>query len=258
MPQLGETYYTQSGHRTPARPPLVLIHGAGGTTLHWPTALRRLPGETVYAVDLPGHGKSGGVGRQSIGDYAGVVLEWLDRKLIERAILVGHSMGGAIAQALALTAPDRVAGLALVGTATRLRVNEQILEGARSEKTFAETVALIIKWSFSPSTPPATSRAIHQRMLQVRPPVLHGDYLACNEFEVTDAISAVLVPTLVIYGTADKMVPERYSRLLAEQIAGATLIPVPEAGHMVMLEQPQVVTAAVANYVCRYWGETTP
>ena len=60
----GETLHYQIHHggTRPDGPPLVLVHGAGGNLMHWPGALRRLPGRTVYALDLPGHGKSGGAG----------------------------------------------------------------------------------------------------------------------------------------------------------------------------------------------------
>lgn len=258
LPQLGDIHYVQSfpsGHKTTGRPPLVLIHGAGGSHLHWPLPVRRLPGETVYALDLPGHGRSGGVGRQIIADYAGAVLDWLDGMLINQAILVGHSMGGAIAQTLALTAPENVAGLVLVGTGARLPVNEAILQGTLSESAFPDTVAQIIKWAFALNAPAQLTRLAHQRMLEVRPTVVHADFLACSTFDVTETIGAVVTPALVIWGAVDKMVPERASRFLAEKIAGATLKVIPDAGHMVMLEQPQAVAEAVAGFMRRYWGE---
>lgn len=258
MPQLGDIYYTQSVHKTPGRPALVLIHGAGGTHLHWPPPLRRLPGETVYAIDLPGHGKSGGVGRQNIDDYAERILDWLDEMLIDRAILVGHSMGGAIAQTLALTAPENLAGLVLVGTGARLRVNDLILKGTRSEKTFPDTVAQIIEWAFSPDAPEGLTRPARKRMLETRPTVLHGDFLACNAFDATEFLSSIMMPVLVICGTTDRMTPGKHSRYLASHIPGATFKLIPDAGHMVMLEQPQVVAGAVGEYVRRYWGEPTP
>ncbi|MBI4770293.1 MAG: alpha/beta hydrolase [Chloroflexi bacterium] len=164
-------------------------------------------------------------------------------------------MGGAIAQTLALTAPDNVAGLVLIGTGARLPVNPRILEGAQSEAAFPGTVAQIIHWAFAPNAPAQLTRLAQQRMLEVRPTVLHADFTACNTFDVAEAINQVVTPTLVLCGAADKMVPERASRFLAEQIAGATLKLIPDVGHMLMLEQPQVVAEAISGFVRRYWGE---
>ena len=80
----------------PSRPPLILIHGAGGSFLSWHPYLQRLQGETVYTLDLPGHGESQGVGRQSIHDYADNVLTFLRENKIQKPVMVGHSMGGAL------------------------------------------------------------------------------------------------------------------------------------------------------------------
>ena len=66
-------FYAHLDDHQENRPPLVLVHGAGGTLMHWPARLRRLPGYSVYALDLPGHGGSGGQGRSDIRDYAEVV-----------------------------------------------------------------------------------------------------------------------------------------------------------------------------------------
>jgi len=254
MPALGDIYYTHSGHRVPGRPPLVLIHGEGGTHLDWPASLRRLPGEAVYALDLPGHGKSGGVGRQSAADYASAALEWLKASQLDKVVLVGHSLGGAIALSLALSAQDYVAGLVLAGTGARLKVGEELLHASRSEGTFPHAVTMLVENAFAPAAPARLTHAVRQRMLRTRPPVLHGDLLACGRFKLPGAIHSILVPTLVISGTADRALPDRYIRQLAEQIAGAVLVAVPGAGHFVMLEKAQAVTGAVHNYLRRYWG----
>src|SRR5512139_1972635 len=107
--------------------PVLLIHGAGESHLVWPFGLRRLPGTIVYAIDLPGHGKSAGPGRITIADYAEWLVSWLDTRRVPAAVLIGHSMGGAIAQWLALTCPDRTAALVLVATGAKLRVAPQLL-----------------------------------------------------------------------------------------------------------------------------------
>ncbi len=99
---------------------VVLLHGAGGTHLHWPYNLRRLNNYKIYAPDLPGHGKSAGLGMQSVGKYADAVAEWITSVGIKKAVIAGHSMGGAIAQTLAIEYPKLVSGLILVATGAKL------------------------------------------------------------------------------------------------------------------------------------------
>src|SRR5512135_2080436 len=99
-------YALYRGELIPSRS-IVLIHGAGENHLVWPAGLRRLPYSTVYAIDLPGHGKSSGDGRSSVKDYVTWLNQFLDAQKIQQAIIIGHSMGSAIAQMFALTHPDR-------------------------------------------------------------------------------------------------------------------------------------------------------
>jgi len=131
MPVAANLYYYTASDNEIGKRPVVIIHGAGGTHLYWPPEIRRLSGYRVYALDLPGHGKSDASrGRQTIADYAGCVLEWLDAIGLNRAVFVGHSMGSAIALTLAIHHPQQVLGLGLVGAGARLRVHPDILENA--------------------------------------------------------------------------------------------------------------------------------
>src|SRR5512144_1734171 len=102
MPVAASLYYFSHNEDERSRPPIILIHGAGGTHLSWPPEVRRLPDQRVYAVDLPGHGKSEGIGRQSISAYARNLVAFMDAAKLSKAVIVGHSMGGAVALTLGL------------------------------------------------------------------------------------------------------------------------------------------------------------
>ena len=228
-------------------PTLVLVHGAGGNHLHWPAELRRLHEATVYALDLPGHGRSGGQGCDTIGDYAQAIVEFLDTAGIEQPIIVGHSMGGAIALTLALHFPNRVAGLVLMATGARLRVAPAILDGMHSD--FEGSVELITRFAWSPETKPALTELGRQALLETGPDVLLGDFSACNRFDVMERLGEIEAPTLVIAGTADQLAPPKYARFLTEHIPNARLVLVEDASHMVMLERPLEVTGAVREFL---------
>ncbi|HEY57099.1 MAG TPA: alpha/beta hydrolase [Anaerolineae bacterium] len=250
MPQIaGVAFHCNEGDASHRRPTVVLVHGAGGTALHWPPQVRRLLGYRVCAVDLPGHGRSEGVGEQSIAAYARRLIAWADGLALSKAVWVGHSMGGAIVQHLALHYPDRVLALGLVGTGARLRVNPLILEGTAQAEAFRTTVETIVKWSFAPQTDARLRQLAAQRMAETRPSVLHGDFLACDRFDVREQVSAIACPTLVLCGAEDKMTPPRYAEYLAQQIPQSRLVVIPEAGHMVMLEQPEAVAQALRGFL---------
>jgi len=244
--QIGEQtlFYTVSGRGGPA---LILIHGAGGSHLHWPAALRRMPGATVYAVDLPGHGRSEGPGRERIEDYAADVVRFMDAVGVSRGVLVGHSMGGAIAQMTALTAPERVAGLVLVGTGARLRVAPALLDGILQDARGA--LALITEWAWGPEADPAMVARGRQMMARVNPRVVWGDFAACDRFDIRERVEEITAPTLVITGSEDRMTLPRFGQWLAERIPGARFVLVEGAGHMVMLEKPDQVASAVREWL---------
>jgi pimeloyl-ACP methyl ester carboxylesterase len=241
----GTLFYTLS-QAAAGFPTLVLVHGAGGTRLHWPAELRRLAGASVYTLDLPGHGRSTGEGCGTIGGYAAVVTAFLRTLDIGPVIIVGHSMGGAIAMTLALDS-DCVTRIVLIGTGARLRVAPAILEGIHSN--FEQSVELIARFAWSQGAHPTLIELGKQALLDTGPDVLLGDLTACDRFDVMERLGEIRVPTLVISSSADQLTPVKYGRFLAEHIPGARLAVIENAGHMMMLEQPNQVTEAVLKFL---------
>jgi pimeloyl-ACP methyl ester carboxylesterase len=248
MPVINNIFYFSNGAENATRPPLIFIHGAGGTHLHWPHQVRRMPNQRILALDLPGHGKSAGIGSQSISDYASQIVEFLDAARLNAAVFFGHSMGSAIALTLALDFPKRVLGLGLVGSGARLRVNPQILESAASDLLFPHAIKLINEAEFSANVNPRLKELAAQRMNEIRPSVLHGDFLACNEFDVMSRLGEISKPTLILCGADDILTPVKYSEFLHAQIANSRLVLVPDAGHMAMLEAPQTVADEIGAF----------
>jgi pimeloyl-ACP methyl ester carboxylesterase len=249
MPSTSNLYYFSHEHENKKRPPVILIHGAGGNHLSWPPQLRRLHEQRIFAIDLPGHGKSGGVGRHSINEYAEDISLFMKSLKLRAAVLAGISMGGAIALAFALKYPKKVSGLVLLGSGAKLRVSPTILESLGNPKLFASAVDMITENCFSSNVPPRLKELSKETMLGMRPPVLLGDYLACNQFDVTDQLTEINMKTLIICGAEDKMTPLKYSQVLHDSIAGSQLEVVNRAGHMVMTEQPQVVADRLVTFI---------
>ncbi len=232
-----------------AGPPLVLVHGAGGTHRHWPEAIRALPGRRVIALDLPGHGGSPGPAPASVAAYAGSVLGLLDALRLTSVAVAGHSMGGAVALTLALETPARVAGVCLVGTGARLRVSPAVLQATADPAALAGAADSVAAWSFGSASGEALRREFVEGLLANAPGVVHGDFAACDAFDVMGRLGEIRVPALVVCGDQDRLTPPKYSQFLRDRIAGARLEAVPGAGHMVMLEAPEAVARLVEGFL---------
>ncbi|MBI3015094.1 MAG: alpha/beta hydrolase [Candidatus Tectomicrobia bacterium] len=245
----GKTYHYIIGNEgARPQPTAVFVHGAGGDHTVWLAQFDALKsaGYGAVAVDLPGHGRSGGDGESSIEAFAHGVLALVHDLQIRRPVLVGHSMGGAIAMAAALISPSTLDGLVLVGSGARLRVSQQFLDGI--EQNFSEAVRNICRVAFSER---ATAEMIERgiaNMLRTSPRVLAADFRACNEFDIRDRLGALTLPALVLCGSEDRMTFPKYSQYLHERIPGSILRWVPGAGHMVMLEEPEEVSQAVLEF----------
>lgn len=251
MPVSGDIYYFER-EGSALKPTVVLLHGAGGHHLAWPHTIRRMADYRILAPDFPGHGKSDGVGEQSIEAYARILLAWLDDINVSEAVFVGLSMGGAIGLWLALNAPERVRGLGLVGTGARLRVNSELIEKLSSQNTTPKAVDMILKWSYFQEMDEKILARGRQQMLDIRPSVLHGDFVASEAFDVREEIETIKKPTCVIVGEEDVMMPKRHSEFLEEEIENAELHVVPQAGHMVILEEPEKTAEILETFMAKF------
>jgi len=241
-------YSFSHGTENFTRPPIVLIHGAGGMHLHWPPQTRYLSGQRTYAPDLPGHGRSNHAGKNTIADYARAIIDFLDEFELPSAIIAGHSMGGAIALSLALDYPERVLGLCLVASGARLRVDPELLNGIAHTETIPSTLQRINELEFGPDVNPRMKELALQRMREIDPQVLHADFMACDTFNVSARLGEINLPTLILCGTDDLLTPLTFSEYLRDHITGAQLIPFERAGHMLMLEQPELFTTALEEF----------
>jgi pimeloyl-ACP methyl ester carboxylesterase len=243
----GKIFYAEKENPFSKLPPLVLVHGAGADHVVWSAEIRRLPDVRVIALDLPGHGRSTPPGRQTIIAYAESVGQLLKALNIACAIIAGHSMGGAIAQAMGVYMKTQVAGLILIGTGARLKVNPKILTTVQQDP---EAVAdMITRWEWAPGIDERMRHLSKRQLLAIDPQVIYGDYLACDTFIIEDQLSSITAPTLIIGGTADKMTPFAMSQALAAQIANSTLVRIEGGGHKMFLEQRQLVADHITHWL---------
>lgn len=243
-------------------PPVLLIMGLAYPAAMW---FRLIPALTehyrVIRLDNRGAGLTGDVAGApyTVPTMAGDALAVLDAAGVERAQVVGISMGGLIAQELVLTAPERVTSLCLMATHPGLAhavINPEALAlvtSGRAEMTPQQAAEASIPFNYAPSTP----RARMEEDWAVRFP------LACSLAGYTaqvqgtlpwtrwDDLPSIATPTLVLHGELDALVPPENGSRLAERIPGAELVTVPDANHVLMTDQPQQVMKVLLDWLDR-------
>jgi pimeloyl-ACP methyl ester carboxylesterase len=221
----------------------IFIHGAGGGIATWSEQEPRFEGCAVLA--LPGH--PAGTALRSVTAHA----EWTARAIGEipgPRVLVGHSMGGAVAMQVALDHPDLVAGVIVIASGPRLFVPDAALELALSDFA-AECERLLRKGWWEPDD--ATIAAEAALIGEVGPETLIADYTACRGFDIANRLGEVRVPVLVVAGARDGLTPPSLGERLAQGLRQALLVVVPDAGHWVMKDHAAAVDLLIAGFLAR-------
>ncbi len=226
---------------------LVLVHGSGGCHLNWPVEALEKFNANVYAVDLPGHGESSGVGRDDVDEYVAIMDGFCNALSLGNVALAGHSLGGAIVLGSALSKKKWLTRLILVGTGSKLRVLPMIFDAI--EQDYKGAVDMIGVTVYGPDVSPVLVEQEKQRSLSQSPKILLDDFKACDKFDVSSRLSEIDLPTLVISGDADKLTPVKYGQFLTDNIAGAQLVIIKDAGHLMAVEKPEEFVQAVAGFL---------
>jgi pimeloyl-ACP methyl ester carboxylesterase len=232
----------------PQRSTLVCIHGAGESSLLWHAQVEGLKSRVnTVALDLPGHGRSGGAGRRRVEDYAAVMVDFITTIAAPNPIPCGLSMGGAITQQLLLGHSAHVRGGIIISSGARLRVLPSLFEMIASG--MPAYVEMIGRLGFSEKTPPSDKKPFLEDSLNARPEVAHGDFTACNGFDVMQRLGAIRAPVLVVSAEDDQLTPPRYGEFLETHIPNAVRAHILDAGHFVPIEKPLEVNAAIIRFL---------
>ena len=250
LKEMGIGFKTGSGDFMTDRPTLVMIHGAGGNSQIWQNQTRLLKGSVnTLALDLPGHGESVGEARSDLDMYAVWLSEVLRAVFDSPPFLMGHSMGGAIVQKVALSDPDLIKGIILVGTGPRLQVAPMFLEGL--QKNFDKTINTIMGFAYAAG---ADTQLIHEGVKLMKAAggtVVHGDFSACDRFDIRNEVGKITLPCHILCGEEDKLTPPSLSKKLNEAIEGSRLEILPAAGHMVMIENYKAFNDCVLGFILK-------
>ncbi|MBX3026084.1 alpha/beta fold hydrolase [bacterium] len=236
-------------------PPAVLLHGLGTDRRLWlyqvPAFCGRVP---TLLVDLRGHGRSRGPsGEWTVAEMARDVVRLLRSLGVEKAHLVGLSLGGMVAQQLALDYPYATASLALADTIAGPRPGER--------QRLAEALAFIdghdmrqiaearLTTAFSESVDPLLRRHFIEQVALNDKATYGRAARAAFSFDVRDRLAEIAAPTLVLIGDADRTFPMPWMEDVADGIRGARTVRLAGAGHLSNLERPQDFNRAVLDFL---------
>ena len=256
----GETAYAATGGRQfdPGSESVVFIHGVGQDHTIWVLPVRYFArhDRNVLAVDLPGHGRSSGSPLETIEEMADWVVETLDSAGIERAALVGHSMGSLVALDVAARHPERARSLVMVGVSFPLRVADPLMAGA--EANSHDAIDMLTHWGLSNAaqiggspTPGMWMTGASMRLWEkAGPDVIYTDLRACNRYAAgAERASAVTCPTLLLLGEKDRMTPARGAESIRERLRDGETVIFPGAGHPLLLERSDPVLDQLTRVV---------
>lgn len=229
-------------------PTLLCIHGSGGDSSVWMSQFAGLASDcTLIAPDLPGHGKTEGRGGYTVEEYAAWIESFAEALGLQSFMLMGYSMGGAVAQAFAHAYPTRVAGLILVSTAMRFAVAPEYLLVLRND--FPRAARASCDNAYAPGVSPELYHRGLEMLLSNGGEVMYEDVFACTQFDSTAWAAKITAPGLVISGNNDTITPPESGGALAAALPKARLTTFPAAGHMVMQEAAAGFNAAVRQFI---------
>ena len=255
MPNTVTLHFTDHGQGIP----LVLLHGFPFNGTIWQEQARALSDHCRIVVpDLRGHGRSPAPeGVYYMELMAQDVLNLLDSLDIDKAVIIGHSMGGYVALAGWHVAPERFQALGLIcshalpdteeGKLARYKLAEEVL--AEGSSVVAKS---LLPRLFAPGLPAdeAFIEQVHTMMLNTKPLGLMGALrgMAARP-DSTPLLPGISVPTLIIAGDSDQILPLQRAEMTAAPIPNAALVTIENAGHMPMLEQPHAAALAIRNFI---------
>jgi pimeloyl-ACP methyl ester carboxylesterase len=231
---------------------LVFLHGAGSTGAVWHRQLGHFAARhSPLAFDWPGHGRSSGTeALPSISAYSEFTLALLDRLGVERAVLVGTSMGGVVALDIALRAPGRVEAVVASSTAAKVSLPAEMVETWRSVMN-GRSAQPFTRFGYGEDASTEILREGWEMQVRTDPRVRYFDLVLAQEIDLRSRLGEIRAPTLVIHGARDPIVAPADGAALAKGIAGADCVEIPRVGHFPYREAPQAFNAAIDAFLER-------
>lgn len=238
---------------------VLFLHGVGGGAYSWMPQINSFSMNYVAAAwNMPGYGKSPLFGPMSFPALADSLEALLDDRGWEKVHLVGHSMGGMVAQEFAVDRQDRLLSLTLSATSPAFgkpdgdfqkKFVEARLAPLANGKTMTDLATELVETMMSPDADPNGRQLAHDCMADVSAETYRAAVECIVTFEQRANLPKIAVPTLVLAGETDTNAPAPMMEKMAAKIPGARYVCLPELGHLANLEDPQAFDAALSDFL---------
>lgn len=238
---------------------ILFLHGVGGGAYSWMPQINSFSMKyTAAAWDMPGYGKSPLMGGMTFAGLADALLALLDDKCWEKIHLVGHSMGGMVAQEFAVAHQGRLSSLTLSATSPAFgrpdgdfqkKFVEARLAPLAAGQTMADLGTELVETMMSPNADPNGRQLARDCMANVPAETYRAAVECIVTFEQRANLPKIAVPTLVLAGETDTNAPAPMMEKMAAKIPGARYVCLPELGHLANLEDPQAFDAALSGFL---------
>ena len=235
---------------------IVFIHGAGDSASIWERQLLHFSGShQVLAAELPGRGAR--LSDRPNEDHhanAADVCAQMDRAGMKTAVVVGHSMGGAVTLTLAMDSPERCAGLVLVATGARLKMHPDFLAGAKAQAESApleppRPAPVPLEKSVSPSASAEAREWLRPRVATASARATYADFAANNGFDIRERLAEIPIASLVVAAADDQMAPPKFGEFLAQNLPHARMATIAQAGHYPMIEREDEFNRLLGTFI---------
>jgi pimeloyl-ACP methyl ester carboxylesterase len=240
--------YISNENNDPGQPLIIILHGAGGSAESMAPLLQAFGRQMrVKALNFPGPGRVGGQAIVHIQSLAAYAAGFIAGENV-RPWLLGHSLGSAVALQAASHWPRLLSGLVLLNPALAMPLSPAFM--ARLQNDMAATMPAFLNKAYGPLAPPRWLEESLAMLAQMAPETVVNDFQACRSYEAGSAyLAAINLPCLIISSENDQLNPPADGRAMAELMPDCRLLLVPQAGHMLPRQKPELVAEESIRFI---------
>lgn len=252
------------GVKGEGEPTLVFLHGLGGNRHYFDATIEHLASRhRCLSWSMPGYADSPRLDEVTFEALATSAVKMLDDAGVDRAIVAGHSAGGMVAQTLWTVAPERIAGLILIGTVPAFTKDERFVRGflesrlapIEAGRTPADIAETVIGGLVASPLPEGAMRHACGCMSSISAEAYAAMVRCLTTFDQTATLPTITVPTLLLSATEDRTTPVAAMKQMAQVIPNAEYVEIEGAGHLMDLERPELFRAAIDAFLAKLNGQ---
>jgi pimeloyl-ACP methyl ester carboxylesterase len=232
--------------------PVILLHGAGSSLMGWPLSLRHLPSQRIFALDLPGHGHSTLPSPHSMRSLVRCLHLFFEEMGFYHVVLVGNSLGAALALSFANAYPEQVVGVCALCCGDRFNIPEELLASLHEPADARKAIEIFSKAAFYSIFPQKERRKILAPMLKMSPDVLLSYFSLAGDFYFDSLPSVSKIPSMFIGGSSDQITPPSSLHRLGHSFNKSSVsVIIKGTGHMLVYEKTEEIRILISNFLVR-------